>query len=509
MRALILIMLLLLAVPPDARAQKYRYPVANGHVSKTYVTAYFDHSGKDYNCGSKRYSGHRGSDYGCGSWSGMSAGRDIVAAAAGKVVYVHDGEYDKCSSGKCSGGGGYGNYVKLQHADGKNTYYAHMRKGTVAVKSGQNVTCGQKLGQIGSSGYSTGPHLHFEVRSGSSRRDPFKGGCGGYGYWVSQGAYKGHPSTTCDKPSGPVCGNGKCESGETNSSCPKDCKPALDAKFVSQGSDALKASGGAYYSLCPGQSFKFWFSLKNTGSLTWEDKGSSGVKGQAMKLGHKKGATFGAPSKVSLNKASDTSVTPGQTTKFTLDGKAPTTTGVLKTEWQLLSDGVGWIGPLMFLTFNVTSTPPEAGGSCSTGKKGACSAGTKKCSGGKVACVGHNEPATELCGDNKDNDCDGQVDEPDCVKGDVDAGASGDGHLAGEATLPSGDLPAGIDGGPGRSSLTLAGGCGCGMGEGSGTPGMLLVVVLGVLLRSRRRRGEREHEQPPSTQPAPRRRSRE
>ncbi len=105
-------------------------------MSKTYVTAYFDHSGKDWNCGTKRYGGHRGSDYGCGSWSGMSAGRDIVAAAAGKVVYAHDGEYDKCSTGKCSGGSGFGNYVKLQHADGKFTYYAHMKKGTVAVKTG-------------------------------------------------------------------------------------------------------------------------------------------------------------------------------------------------------------------------------------------------------------------------------------------------------------------------------------------------------------------------------------
>ena len=477
---------LLLAASPGAEAQKYRYPISSAHVSSTYVTAYFDHSGKDYNCGSKRYSGHRGSDYGCGSWSGMSAGRDIVAAAAGKVVYVHDGEYDKCSTGSCAGGGGYGNYVKLQHADGKYTYYAHMRKGSVAVKTGQSVTCGQKLGQIGSSGNSTGPHLHFEVRSGTSRRDPYKGGCGGYGYWVSQGAYISHPSTTCDGPTGPVCGDGKCEKGETNSSCAKDCKPELDAKFAGQGSDALKASGGAYYSLCPGQDFKFWFSLTNTGSLTWEDTGKSGVKGQAVKLGHKKGATFGAPSKVSLNKASDTSVAPAQTTQFTLDGKAPSAAGVLKTEWQLLSDGVGWFGPQMYLTFNVTATPPEAGGACSTGKKGICSTGTKKCLGGKIACVGHNEPGVELCGDNKDNDCDGQVDEPDCGKGGAEAGPAGDSQVVGDGAVVSGDLPGGFDGGagPGRASLTLSGGCGCGVG-GEGCPLATLVWVLLVLLGRR------------------------
>ena len=485
--SLLLFLLLLAAAPREARAQKYRFPIANAHVSKTYVTAYYDHSGKDYNCGSKRYSGHRGSDYGCGSWSGMSAGRDIVATAAGKVVYSHDGEYDKCSSGKCSGGGGYGNYVKLQHSDGKVTYYAHMKKGTVAVKTGQTVTCGQKLGQIGSSGYSTGPHLHFEVRSGSSRRDPFKGGCGGYGYWVSQGAYKGHPSTKCDGPTGPVCGDGKCEKGETNSSCPKDCKAELDAKFAGQGSDALKGSGGAYYSLCPGHKFKYWFSLTNTGTITWEDKGKSGVKGKAMKLGLKKGTSFGAPSKVSLNKASDTSVKPGQTTKFTMDGTAPSSTGVLKSEWQLLSDGVGWIGPVMFLTFNVTNTPPEAGGSCSTGKKGVCSAGTKKCVGGKVACVGHNEATKERCGDNKDNDCDGQVDEPDCVMKGVDAGPPPiqDGSPpvdlppGSEPQQPAGDLPVAQK----RQALTLSGGCGCEVGGEQGMPALLLLVLCLLVWR--------------------------
>ena len=469
--------------PPLASAQKYRFPISNAHVSKTYVTAYFDHSGKDWSCGTKRYGGHRGSDYGCGSWSGMSAGRDIVAAAAGKVVYTHDGENDKCSSGSCGGGGGYGNYVKLQHADGKVTYYAHMKKGSLKVKTGQTVTCGQKLGQIGSSGNSTGPHLHFEVRSGSSRRDPFKGSCGGYGYWVSQGSYKGHPSTKCDGPTGPVCGNGKCESGESNSSCPKDCKPELDAKFAGQGSDALKGSGGAYYSLCPGQTFKFWFSLTNTGTLTWEDKGKSGVKGQAVKLGHKKGATFGVASKVSLNTASDTSVGPGQTTKFTLAGKAPSTTGVLKTEWQLLSDGVGWFGPIMFLTFNVTATPPGAGGSCDTGKKGVCKAGTKKCVAGKLACVGLTESSTERCGDGKDNDCDGQVDEPGCLKQGVDGGKQPpDAGTPGDGYVPGGDLPPGVDVGPQRSRLTLSGGCGCGMGAGgAGAPAVVVLLLLAML----------------------------
>ncbi len=392
---------LLLLLPAEAAAQKYRYPISSGG---TYVTAYFSHSGKDYTCAGYTYSGHTGNDYGVGSWAGMNAGKDVVAAAAGEVVYTQDGYFDRCTTGKCAGA--LGNYVQLKHADGKYTYYGHLKKWSIKVKKGDKVTCGQKLGQAGSSGYSTGPHLHFEVRSGSTAQDPYKGSCGGYGYWVGQGSYKGLPSSTCAT----VCGNGKCEAGETNQSCPKDCKPKLDAKYTGQGSDALKGSGGQYFSLCPGMGFKFWFSLRNTGSLTWEDKGKTGVAGQAVRLGSKVTDPFGVPTRVSVNKASDTQVKPGETTKFTMKGTAPKKTGKYKTEWQLVSEGYAWFGPTMFLTYNVTSKPPGSGVSCSTGKKGVCAKGTRQCSGGKLACAQATSPSKEKC-DAKDNDCDGKTDE--------------------------------------------------------------------------------------------------
>jgi len=179
----------------------FRFPAADSDYGYFYPTAYYDEGGvTDWACGGETYSGHRGSDFGVGSWEGMDAGRDIVAAADGVVLYTNDGEYDECSTGDCAGGGGYGNYVWLQHGDGSQTIYGHMKQWSVAVAPGDSVTCGQHLGQVGSSGYSTGPHLHFEVRDASGNQvDPFSGSCSSSGSsrWVDQGDYLGLPSPVC------------------------------------------------------------------------------------------------------------------------------------------------------------------------------------------------------------------------------------------------------------------------------------------------------------------------
>ncbi len=57
--------------------------------------------------------------------------------------------------------GGYGNFVKLNHGNGLGTGYGHMSR--IAVRSGQRVRRGQVIGYIGSTGLSTGPHLHYEL----------------------------------------------------------------------------------------------------------------------------------------------------------------------------------------------------------------------------------------------------------------------------------------------------------------------------------------------------------
>ena len=89
----------------------------------------------------------------------------IVAAAKGKVVAVR-----KDVRGYLKGS--YGNYVKLQHADGFETLYAHLEYGSVKVNVGDIVSEGQEIGYMGATGYAFGAHLHFEVRINGATTDP-------------------------------------------------------------------------------------------------------------------------------------------------------------------------------------------------------------------------------------------------------------------------------------------------------------------------------------------------
>jgi hypothetical protein len=189
-----------------ALAQTYVFPTSVDDYAEYYPTAYVDQGGvTDWDCQSLTYSGHRGSDFGGGSFTGMDAGRDVTAAAEGSVIATHDGEFDRCTTGDCYGGGGFGNYVYLEHADGKVTIYGHLKQFSVLVSVGDVVSCGQKLGEMGSSGYSTGPHLHFQVNNASGySEDPFDGPCSAPpSYWTSQGAHGALPDNSCGPP--PPC----------------------------------------------------------------------------------------------------------------------------------------------------------------------------------------------------------------------------------------------------------------------------------------------------------------
>jgi len=88
------------------------------------------------------------------------AGTSIHAAAYGKVICAR----------WLDGGSGY--TVIIDHGGGITTLYFHIQKGGILVKEGQTVNAGQVIAKVGSTGLSTGPHLHFEVRKDGVRQDP-------------------------------------------------------------------------------------------------------------------------------------------------------------------------------------------------------------------------------------------------------------------------------------------------------------------------------------------------
>ena len=92
----------------------------------------------------------------------------IVAHSDGEVVSVRSNYKTTDKTGSS-----YGNYVKIKHENGYYTLYAHMKYNTVNVKNGDKVIKDQTIGYMGSTGHSTGVHLHFEVRdTNDTKIDP-------------------------------------------------------------------------------------------------------------------------------------------------------------------------------------------------------------------------------------------------------------------------------------------------------------------------------------------------
>lgn len=150
---------------------------------------------KDYKCGGKTYNNHKGTDF------KGTFGTPIYSTAPGRIYY----RYDNCNTVGYLGNtcGNYlGNHVKMDHEGNWNdgvgmvTISAHMTKGTPAFV--MDYPCSAKIGNIGSSGNSTGAHLHFQVnKSGWPNDDPFTGPCGGgLTFWNNIDA-TGVPSNKC------------------------------------------------------------------------------------------------------------------------------------------------------------------------------------------------------------------------------------------------------------------------------------------------------------------------
>jgi len=92
---------------------------------------------------------------------GIYSAYDLAAPSGTGVVAVNDGIIEYINDTN-SYDGGYGNRIIIRHDNNRQTLYAHLS--AVDVKIGQYVVAGQKIGEVGSTGRSTGPHLHLEVR---------------------------------------------------------------------------------------------------------------------------------------------------------------------------------------------------------------------------------------------------------------------------------------------------------------------------------------------------------
>lgn len=135
----------------------------NGSLTWPVPGHYVISSGYEYRWGSF----HQGIDISDGNTMGAS----IVAADSGTVSYVATGcTHNYGKDGSCGCNGGYGNYVLIDHGNGVSTWYAHCSE--IYVSPGQSVSRGETIGSVGSTGWSTGAHLHFEVRINGTAVNP-------------------------------------------------------------------------------------------------------------------------------------------------------------------------------------------------------------------------------------------------------------------------------------------------------------------------------------------------
>lgn len=145
-----------------------------------FIQNYFDHDPEsgytDYRCGHLSYDGHKGTDFRVPHLKAMHDGVEVLAAAAGTVVGTRDGEPDlplRIRGKENLNGKDAGNAVRIDHGDGWETQYSHLRRGSVLVRKGQTVQAGDVLGYVGLSGRTDFPHVDLTVRHLGQPVDPF------------------------------------------------------------------------------------------------------------------------------------------------------------------------------------------------------------------------------------------------------------------------------------------------------------------------------------------------
>lgn len=143
----------------------------------------------DFGCGRQTYDGHNGTDFAIPDEYAMQQGVQVLAAAGGQVLRVRDGVPDRRIQGETDKaqieGTECGNGMVIDHGNGWETQYCHLRQGSVVVKPGDTVAQGAVLGKVGASGLASFPHVHLSIRYQGESVDPFVGPNAGAGCQVS------------------------------------------------------------------------------------------------------------------------------------------------------------------------------------------------------------------------------------------------------------------------------------------------------------------------------------
>ena len=172
----------------EPRPQQYRFqPLAGTVWQDRFILNFYDNDPSpgilDWDCSQWTYDTHYATDILIRGFAEQDIGVPVFAALDGVVAYAHDGENDRNTKLL----GQPPNYVILYHGSTHYSWYWHLRKGSVAVTVGQQVKAGTQIAQVGSSGHSEAPHLHFESRFDGYAYETYSGQCHpGPQHWVNQ-----------------------------------------------------------------------------------------------------------------------------------------------------------------------------------------------------------------------------------------------------------------------------------------------------------------------------------
>jgi hypothetical protein len=297
-------------------------PTVNHHMSYPRVFGEAD-SFRTHACETDRtlYRFHKGVDFAIPR--DARATTPVYAAAAGVVV---DRE-TTCQAGDQACGHRWGNFVILAHPNGHSTLYAHLRAGSVDVENGAAVECGQQLGIGGTTGHSTGVHLHFEVRRGVHARwheyatdpdfvDPWGGDCSTQAddLWIGGAG----PTRACGEPT-------------------LDGARVIDALHLRR------------TTATPGEEVVQEWRIRNTGTTTWT--------AAAYELRHVRGEYGDVVARVALPEGA--SVAPGAHQDFEIRVTAPAAAGDHGGEWRMARIDGAAFGQTAQLTIRVLA--PSSG----------------------------------------------------------------------------------------------------------------------------------------------------